>query len=60
MPLLNEYAAEGLVDSAKLTSVLSTVGVGRDVNKQDSVEAALLAWITSSGARDESEQSGDA
>jgi len=60
VPLLNEYAAEGLVDSAKLTSVLSTVGVGRDVNKQDSVEAALLAWITSSGARDESEQSGDA
>lgn len=59
VPLLNEYAAEGLVDSVKLASVLSTVGVVGNVNKQDSVEEALLTWLTASGSPDQAEQSGD-
>jgi 5-methylcytosine-specific restriction protein B len=46
VPLLNEYAAEGLVDATKLASVLSTVGVDDNADKQDTVEIALLAWLT--------------
>lgn len=45
VPLLNEYAAEGLVDATKLASVLSTVGVDDNADKQDTVETALLAWL---------------
>ncbi|KJL45766.1 McrB family protein [Microbacterium trichothecenolyticum] len=61
VPLLNEYAAEGLVDSAKLASVLSTVGVDGDADKQDSVEEALRTWLASSGPDyDGTAPSGDA
>ncbi len=60
-PLLTEYAAEGLVDSAKLAAVLSTVGVDGDTDKQDSVEQALLAWLTArEPGDDETEHLGDA
>lgn len=45
VPLLNEYAAEGLVDAAKLASVLSAVGVDGNADKQEAVEDALLAWL---------------
>lgn len=48
VPLLNEYAAEGLVDAAKLVSVLSTVGVDNNAVKQEAVEEALLAWLVES------------
>lgn len=60
VPLLREYAAEGLVDGVKLASALGAVGVTDDVNGQDSVEKALLSWLTAQGARDDSKQPGDA
>ncbi|MET3564709.1 5-methylcytosine-specific restriction protein B [Leifsonia sp. 563] len=46
VPLLNEYAAEGLVDATKLASALSTVGVVGNTDKQEAVEDALLLWLT--------------
>lgn len=47
VPLLNEYAAEGLVDAAKLSSMLSEVGIDGGQNRQDAVEEAVLAWLDS-------------
>lgn len=51
VPLLKEYAAEGLVDAVKLASVLSTVGIDGDADKQDAVEEALLAWLVEGGVQ---------
>ncbi|QJU56256.1 AAA family ATPase (plasmid) [Herbiconiux sp. KACC 21604] len=48
VPLLSEYAAEGLVDAAKLAAVLSAIGVNNDADKQQAVEEALLTWLTDS------------
>lgn len=60
-PLLTEYAAEGLVDGAKLASMLSTVGVDGDTGNQDSVEQALLNWLVArESGNDETEPPGDA
>lgn len=46
LPLLNEYAAEGLVDATRLSTVLSTLGLDGDATKQDVVEKALLTWAS--------------
>ncbi len=60
-PLLTEYAAEGLVDGAKLASVLSTIGVDGDTGNQDSVERALLDWLVArESGNGETEPPGDA
>ena len=45
VPLLNEYAAEGLVDAAKFSSTLNEVGIDGGLNKQDAIEEAVLAWL---------------
>lgn len=52
VPLLEEYAAEGLVDAVKLTAMLSTVGVNETADKQETVEGALLAWLTTVGSKE--------
>ncbi|MDQ1179196.1 5-methylcytosine-specific restriction protein B [Rhodococcus sp. SORGH_AS 301] len=45
IPLLREYAAEGLVDVVKLSSVLSTLGIVGVSSGQESVEAELLSAL---------------
>lgn len=45
VPLLTEYAAEGLIDASRLAAVLRTVGIDGDVQKQDFVEQSLRAWL---------------
>ncbi|MBY6438115.1 AAA family ATPase [Rhodococcus kroppenstedtii] len=47
VPLLSEYAAEGLVDAAKLAAVLSTLGIDGVSGSQEAVEAELLAEFAS-------------
>lgn len=42
VPLLREYAAEGLVDAAKLLSVLGTLGIDSVSGGQEAVEVKLL------------------
>ncbi|AZL10089.1 McrB family protein [Brevibacterium aurantiacum] len=49
VPLLREYASEGLVGSEKLNSVLNSVGINSDATKQDLVEAELYSWLTTDG-----------
>lgn len=46
VPLLSEYAAEGLVDAAQLSSVLNTVGIDGVSGGQEAVEVELLEWFT--------------
>lgn len=46
VPLLSEYAAEGLVDSTALNSMLGTIGISDPSAAQDAVEAKLTAWLT--------------
>lgn len=45
VPLLSEYASEGLVDSTNLSTMLSAVGIGDHSAKQDDVEAGLSAEL---------------
>lgn len=46
VPLLTEYAAEGLVDAAKLSSLLSTVGIDDVSAGQEAVEVNVFEWMT--------------
>ncbi|MDF1477748.1 AAA family ATPase [Leifsonia sp. H3M29-4] len=50
LPLLNEYAAEGLVDATRLASALGTLGIEGDATEQEAVETALLSWAAGLGA----------
>lgn len=52
VPLLYEYAAEGLVDAAKLAAALDTFGI-EGARKQETVEAALLAHLSAAPAIDD-------
>ncbi|MEO7016116.1 MAG: AAA family ATPase [Leifsonia sp.] len=52
VPLLYEYAAEGLVDAAKLATVLDTYGI-ESAGKQETVETALLAHLSAAPASDD-------
>lgn len=52
VPLLNEYAAEGLIDAARLASVLVTVGINGQLDKQSAVEDALFQWLVASETAD--------
>jgi 5-methylcytosine-specific restriction protein B len=47
VPLLSEYAAEGLIDATKLSAMLQGVGVD-DTGAQEKSEAGLLEWLTRS------------
>jgi 5-methylcytosine-specific restriction enzyme B len=45
-PLLQEYAAEGLVDRTAVTSVLVDIGVTAEGRQQREIEEQVLAWLT--------------
>ncbi|TPW78391.1 McrB family protein [Schumannella sp. 10F1B-5-1] len=52
VPLLHEYAAEGLVDAGKLADVLGALGIDAEDGDQDAVESALSAWLATSHSDD--------
>lgn len=53
VPLLREYAAEGLVDAGRVDSMLGTLGVDGGSGKQDAVEAELLKWLDRDDSTDD-------